>query len=46
MIEGRLADLQYEAANIQEVVEGKADECAIFLIDDSGSNKIMHTTVT
>jgi len=36
MIEGRLADLQYEAANIQVVIQGKADECAIFLIDDSG----------
>jgi len=36
MIEGRLADLQYEAGNVQVVVQGKADECAIFLIDDSG----------
>lgn len=25
---------QYEATNIQVVVQGKADKCAIFLIDD------------
>ena len=36
MIDGRLADLQYEAANMQVVIQGEADECATFLVDDSG----------
>ena len=36
MIEGKLGDLQYEATNIQVVIQGKADESIIFLIDDSG----------
>ena len=50
MIKGRLADLQHEAENVQVVVQGKADECATFLIDDSGIiksvDKLMHTTIT
>ena len=36
MIDGRLADLWYEAANMQVVIQGEADESAIFLVDDSG----------
>ena len=34
LIEGRLEDLQYQAQNVQVIIQGKDDEAAMFLVND------------
>ena len=36
MIDGKLANLQHEATNVQVIVQGKTDEAAMFLVNEDG----------
>ena len=36
MIDGKLADLQQEATNVQVIVQGKSDGAAMFLVNENG----------